>query len=265
MSEYPLALSEAELGRYRFMAEAAAGMERDLWAAAGITDGAVVADVGCGPGAVSVVLAGLVGESGRVVAVDRDPNAVEAARAAAVQAGATNISFDVGDADATGIAPGSVDVVMIRHVLAHNGPLEASIVAHAAGLVRPGGHVYLADIDMDGLRLRPPDPEIAELNALYNQWHAAQGNDLSVGLRLAELLATAGLVDIAHHGRVQIFALPVGLRPPSWAARETLVAAGSATADDLARWEAAFERIDKAEPRPTNFVPLFFASGRRSA
>src|SRR5947208_13898548 len=69
LSEYALKLSEAELTRYHHMAEAAARLERDLWAASGIVEGAVVADVGCGPGAVSVVLAGLVGPSGRVLAV----------------------------------------------------------------------------------------------------------------------------------------------------------------------------------------------------
>ena len=60
MPDYALKLSEAELARYRLIAEAAPEMERDLWTAAGVVEGAVVADVGCGPGAVSVVLAELV-------------------------------------------------------------------------------------------------------------------------------------------------------------------------------------------------------------
>jgi len=35
--------------RYRYMAEAARQSEQDLWQAAGITPGATVADIGCGP------------------------------------------------------------------------------------------------------------------------------------------------------------------------------------------------------------------------
>ena len=116
MPEYVLKLNEAELTRYRIMAEGAARMERDLWAAAGVAEGAVVADIGCGPGAVSIVLARTVGPAGRVLAVDGDPNAVEAARAAAADAGAANVSVEVGRADDTGLAPGCADVVMIRHV-----------------------------------------------------------------------------------------------------------------------------------------------------
>ena len=265
VSEYALTLSEAELVRYQLMAETAVRMEGDLWAASGIVEGAVVADVGCGPGAVSVVLARLVGPAGRVLAVDQDPRAVEAAREAAARAGAASVSVEVGDAHDTGLAPGSVDVVMIRHVLAHNGGREEDIVAHAASLVRPGGVVYLADIDASGVRMRPPDPDIEDLTDRYGQWHERQGNDLSVGLRLAELLSGAGLQAVDHHGRYQIFPVPPGLRHPGWAARDALVAAGLATSDDVERWSAAFERIDAAAVRPTAFVPLFFAFGRRAA
>ncbi len=68
------------------MAESAARMERELWAASGIVQGAVVADAGCGPGAVSVVLAGPVDPGGRVLAVDRDIETVETARAVIARA-----------------------------------------------------------------------------------------------------------------------------------------------------------------------------------
>lgn len=263
MGDYALKLNEAELGRYRYMAESAMLMERDLWARAGIAEGAVVADVGCGPGAMSVVLADLVGPGGRVVAVDREPEALEAARAAVARAGAGNVSVLAGEADDTGIEPASADVVMIRHVLAHNGGREQAIVDHIAGLVRPGGTVYLADIDGTRFRMRPDDPDLDDLNARYEQWHARQGNDLSVGLRLAELLAAAGLEVVDFQGRINIIEVPPGLRPPGWAASDALVSAGLATADDVARWGAAMERMDTATPRPTIFVPLYFALGRR--
>ncbi len=263
MSDYALKLSEAEVARYRFMAEMAARTEHDLWSAAGVIEGAVVADVGCGPGAMSVVLAEVVGPTGRVVAVDREREAVDAARAAASDV--ANLSVQVGDADDTGIPPGSVDVVMIRHVLAHNGPLLDAIVSHAASLVRPGGCVYLADIEASGIRVRPPFPELDDLNSRYVRWHEQQGNDLAVGLRLGELLAAAGLEKVEHHGRYQIFPVPPQMRPPGWAAREALLAAGLATQDDVERWSAAFERLDGATTRPTMFTPLFFAFGRRPA
>jgi len=263
MSDYALKLSEVELARYQFMAESAAESEADLWAKAGVAEGAAVADIGCGPGAVSSVLARLVGPTGSVWAVDRDPDVVEAARVTASRAGVENVTFGVGGADESGIPPATVDLVMIRHVLAHNGSREQAIVDHAAGLVRPGGVVYLADIDYSAFRLRPADADVTDLNARYSQWHAQRGNDLSVGLRLGELLSAAGLVDVEHHGRYLIFPFRSGSRPPSWAALPALMEAGLATQEDVERWDAAFGRVDVQQPRPTQFVPQFYALGRR--
>ena len=243
------------------MARAAEGMERDLWTAAGILPGAVVADVGCGPGAISVILARLVAPTGRVIAVDREPSTVEAARRAGEAAHTSNLSVQVGGADETGIQPESVDVVMIRHVLAHNGGREEAIVRHAAALVRPGGSVYLTDVEVTALRMRPSDTDVDDQIERYRRWHASRGNDLSVGLRLGELLAAAGLEVQRHEGRYQITPAPPGFRPPSWAAREALVAEGLASQADLDRWAGAFARLDMIQPRPTMFVPLFMAFG----
>lgn len=136
-------------------------------------------------------------------------------------------------------------------------------MAHAAALVRPGGHVYLVDIDASGIRNRPTDADIEDLNSRYWEWHRQCGNDSSVGLRLSELLETTGLDLIEYQGRYELASMPSGVRPPSWAGREALEEAGMATADDIQRWAAAFDRMDTIEPRPRIFLPLFLAIGRR--
>jgi len=56
---------------------------------------------------------------------------------------------------------------MIRHVLAHNGGREEAIVGHAAALVRPGGSVYLVDVEASAIRTRPPEPDLDDLAARY--------------------------------------------------------------------------------------------------
>lgn len=263
MADYPLKLSDVELARYEMMAAKAVEAEAGLMAKAGVVAGATVADIGCGPGAMSVALARQVGPNGRVLAVDGAAEAVAMARAVAERAGVANVVVEEGRAEATSVPPGSVDVVMIRHVLAHNGGREADIVGHAATLVRPGGCVYLIDIEYTAFRTRPADHDLDDLNERYRQWHERQGNDLSVGLRLSELLEGAGLETIEFGGRFDIMPAPKGFRPPSVAAKQALVDAGLATHDDLARWEAAFSRFDGLDPRPQVFAPLFCAIGRR--
>jgi precorrin-6B methylase 2 len=265
MADYVLALSEAEIARYRSMAASAVTTEQDLFAAAGIVPGAVVADVGCGPGAVSVELARLVSPGGSVLAVDRDTEALAVADKLVAAAGVDNVTTRAGAADASGIDPGSVDVVMMRHVLAHNGGREQDIVGHLATLVRPGGFVYLHDIDGSALRLMPAAllRPVSDLQTRYFEFQVARGNDMSVGLRLSSLLSAAELEVTAFVGRYSIIDARPGMRTPAWAARAEMLAAGVIDQDDITRCEEAFAELDKLEVPLTIFVAGFTAIGRR--
>jgi ubiquinone/menaquinone biosynthesis C-methylase UbiE len=258
---YALTLSEDELQRYRFMADAARQSEQDLWQAAGITPGATVADIGCGPGALFPAIMDAIGPAGHLIGVDGNAGTVAAAQAMIDTHVWPNATVQVGQAEATGLPDGSVDVAMVRHVLGHNGPTEQQIVNHLAALVRPGGHLYLVDVDASMVRVRPPDPDFESLDETYRAFHAARGNDLEVGLRLSRLLTTAGLEVAAYRAWIQIL-VPTGeFRPPAWAAREAMKAAGFASDADIARWDAALTALT-ADP-PTIFFPIFGAVGRR--
>jgi SAM-dependent methyltransferase len=262
---YPLELDEREVERYRVMAEQARAAEADLWELAGIRPGARVADVGCGPGAMLPALSAAVGPEGRVEAVDADPAAVAAARALVAAAGLGNVSVAEGRADRTGLEPGSLDVAMLRHVLAHNGGAEDAIVAHLADLVRPGGYVYLVDADGTAMRTLPEHADLADLAQRYQEFRAARGDDNRAGLRLADRLVRAGLEVAEFRGRYVIRELSSRLRSPAWAAREAMLAAGVATEADVRRWDRAFQEMDAAPVRPTLFAPMFTAVGRRPA
>jgi 2-polyprenyl-3-methyl-5-hydroxy-6-metoxy-1,4-benzoquinol methylase len=258
---YSLALSDEERLRYRMMAGAAAENEAGEWIAAGIEEGAAVVDVGCGPGAVLRLLAERVGPRGRATGIDSDPVAVGLAleeTADLVQAEAR-----VGGASDTGFDPSSFDVVMCRHVLAHNGGNEANIVAHLASLAVPGGCVYLADVDGTALRMTADDPDLQELQARYLAFQNARGNDLSVGLRLGDLLSGAGLTVERYACRAPVIRFMPGMRSPAWAARAKMVEQGFATDADVTRWERAFAHLDAAQRRPWLFPATFVAIGRR--
>jgi SAM-dependent methyltransferase len=262
---YALELSEGEVERYRMMADRARADEADLWELAGIGPGARVADVGCGPGAMLPALSDAVGPGGRVQAVDADPAAVAAARALAAAAALANVSVAEARADHTGLEPGSLDAVMLRHVLAHNGGAEDAIVAHLATLVRPGGCLYLVDSDGTAVRALPEHADLTDLQERYTAFRAARGDDNRAGLRLADRLARAGLELLEFRGRYFIGQVPAAVRPPSWAAREAMVAAGVATEDDVRRWDRAFREVQAAPVPATVFVPSFTAVGRRPA
>jgi precorrin-6B methylase 2 len=261
MAGYTLTISEAEVRRYMLMAERSRQTDGVYWQRAGIVPGAVVADVGCGPAATSVVLASEVGPTGRVLGVERDEQALLAGRDVVAAAGVGNVELRRADAADTGLAAGSVDVVVMRHVLAHNGPDEQRIVDHVTGLVRPGGHVFLVDVDGTAVRTLDEDLDLHDVHTKYLELHRRRGNDLQTGLRLGRLLSRAGLTVVLHAGSYDILSAPPGMRPPAWAAREAMLAEGIASPEDVQRWEDAFSRMDTGQPRPTAFFPQFVAIG----
>lgn len=75
MTDCPLAVSEVEVARYRLKAATALVHEAAQLREAGIVKGAVVADIGCGPAAMSA-LAAEVRSNGRVIGIERDEQAL---------------------------------------------------------------------------------------------------------------------------------------------------------------------------------------------
>jgi SAM-dependent methyltransferase len=262
---YSLLLSDAERARYRVMAERAYAEEAGLWQQAGIRPGAHVADIGCGPGAMLPALAQAVGHGGRVVGVDADPEAVAAALAYVATCGFDTVDVHQGRAEATRLPIESQDVVMMRHVLAHNGGREDEILAHLASLVAPGGSVFAVDADVTAGVLSPDDSDISDLGDRYLAWHSSRGNDMQAGPHLADRMRAAGLHVEAEHRVTATMPVANGVRPPAWAARAALRDAGLATNQDIARWSTALQRIEASEIRYVGSVPLYLVIGRKEA
>ena len=99
-----------------------------------------VADLGCGTGSLSVLLAGAGHE---VHGVDLSPQMVGLARGKAAAAGLP-VRFSTADAARPPLAPGSVDVVLARHVLWAL-PDPVAVLETWVGLLAPGGVLLLVE------------------------------------------------------------------------------------------------------------------------
>lgn len=185
----------------RLMAQAAvlAPMSRRLLAAAGVSSGMCVVDVGCGVGDLSMLAAELVGPSGHVLGVDLDPAALRIARGRAESAGLTQIEFVTGDLrDISEVL--QVDAVIGRLVLMYLAdPAEGLL--QASRVVRPGGIVAFQELDLSSPPVSSPWLESWDrlMCAIYGAFEAATCHT-DMAQKLPSAFRAANLEPVDVHG-----------------------------------------------------------------
>ena len=174
--------TEAE--RLRAQASVVWTREREALARAGLVSGALLLDIGCGPGG---VLERLAGDLDRVpFGIDVAPDFLRRARAVAHVARADGGALPFGD--------GSFDFVLLRLVLRH-APARERLLAEAARVVREGGTVAAIDVDEGATAFDPEPPSWPTLKAALAASAVRRGGDPGVGRRLRRLLLESGLSD----------------------------------------------------------------------
>jgi SAM-dependent methyltransferase len=136
---YVLGHDALEIERLQLQAAIIGSITRRLIDQSGIRPGMRVLDIGCGPGDVSMLLADAVGETGRVVAFDREPRAIAVARARAQAAGYRRIEFVVAS-DESFPAQTGFDAAVGRYILLSQAD-PVAMIHRAAAAVRRGGIV----------------------------------------------------------------------------------------------------------------------------
>lgn len=158
---------------------------------AGIRPGDRVLDLGCGTGALTLVLARRHPEAA-IHAIDPDPKALARARAKAAQAGLA-VAFEQGFADALPYPDASFEHVVSSLVIHHLEPAQKDAAfREVARVLAPGGALHVLDFG-------PPSGALAR--ALTHLFHRGESMaDQLVG-RLPERMRRGGLADAAERGR----------------------------------------------------------------
>jgi SAM-dependent methyltransferase len=138
-SGYVLGHTDFEIERLRFQASIIEPVTRRLIRECAIGPGMRVLEIGCGAGDVSMLLAEAVGDTGCVVAFDRESRAVEMAKSRALAAGYRQIEFLVASDEAFPERR-EFDAAIGRYVLHHQRDPVATL-QRTARAVRPGGVV----------------------------------------------------------------------------------------------------------------------------
>ena len=117
-----------------------------------VKKGDVVCDLGCGNGFYSLKLAEMVGEEGKVIAVDIQPEMLEMVRERAAKAGVKNVQTVLAGEDDPKVEEGSCDLVLMVDVY-HELSKPAEVLEHVRKSLKKGGRVALVEF-------RGEDPEV---------------------------------------------------------------------------------------------------------
>lgn len=172
--------------------------------------GMTVADVGCGSGYFTRILArGLKGE-GKIVGIDPSKTLILEAEKIAKKEGFSNIEFKVGNIYKIPTRDNYADLV-VCHIVLCNIPRQFDAILDMKRVAKIGGKVVVIDPARGG-GIYYPDKRLNELNekfrkafgtALYKEW--GQKLDMSryienIYLRLPQLFLKAGLTNITLNG-----------------------------------------------------------------
>jgi SAM-dependent methyltransferase len=259
--DYVLGTHDAEIERLGMQHRVWRARALDVWQRAGFKLGQTVIDVGAGPGYAALDLAEIVGEKGRVIAVERSRRFIDALEDMARRRGLGNITTLEADVVDASFGEGVADAAWCRWVLSFVREPKA-VVAHLARALKRGGvavfHEYL---EYGTWRLAPHAPAFEHFVAEVSNSIRAGGGFVDSALALPTDLDDAGFEIVAMKPIIDVV-------PPSsaiwqWPASfmaiflDRLVTGGQLTS---AQADATRQALTKAEadPRSLMVTPMVF-------
>jgi SAM-dependent methyltransferase len=190
--EYALATGEAAVQRLFVLHRIYFPAGRRLLLHAGLKPGMHVADFGCGVGAVTRVLAEMVGPTGSVTGIDANGAQIEQAARHCWCAGLENAEFRTVDACKTGLPAHSFDLVYSRFLLLHL-PDPAACLREMQRLLKPGGILLVEDGDLASAT-SVPRTSLDAFADLFSRLGPKRGVNYSIAVNLYHMVKQAGFV-----------------------------------------------------------------------
>ena len=231
--KYVLATGEAATNRLRVLHDVYGPGARRVLMQAGLRPGMRVADLGCGVGMTTALLAKLVGPTGQVVGVDASGDQLAQARAR-LAPHFPNVGFVEASALNTGLPHETFDLVYCRFLLIHlTEPARALQEMH--DLLKPNGIVVCEDGDLTSAGSQPPSALDAFAD-LFGRLGPMRGVDYTLGRALFRMVLAANFTEPGISFNQPAVARGEGKRLLEWTlaeARDAVVATGLVTSSEL--------------------------------
>ena len=258
MSQYALAGGGKGKERLNLLSEVMFPSTSQLLRGVGLAPGMRCLDLGCGGGHVTRYMAGIVGDAGMVVGIDRDGEILELARRDVDASGLGNVELRCADVLAIE-EEGVYDLVYARFLLAHLSD-PAKCVGAMLKACKPGGLIVIEDIECAASFCYPRSPAYERYVELYQQVLRRLGGNADIGPEIPGMLRRAGatgvqvnVVQPAHLEGPGKYMAPVTMRGVSGA----VVAQGLASQEEVERIAAELE-LAAADPETMISLPRIF-------
>ncbi len=241
--DYVLGTHDEEISRLGLQHRVWRPTVLSCWEKAGITVGKRVLDVGAGPGYATIDLAGIVGPTGQVVALERSAKFVRAMEETCQARSLTNVKIHELDLMTDDLPKGDYDFSWCRWVATFVTD-PALLIKKLSSVIPKGGvsifHEYAHYLTWRFSPRLPIQEEFALKVAA--SWRAV-GGEPDIGLELSPLLEKNGFV--VRSAEPRIFCL----RPsdPMWQWPSTFIDIGLARLQELGRIDQEFAEKMRAE------------------
>ena len=190
--DYVLGTHDDELERLGIQHRAWRSVVLECWQSAGITAGSAVLDVGAGPGYATIDLAEIAGRAGKVVAVERSTNFVNAIQTMARTRKLPNIDVYELDLMKDELPQGPFDFTWCRWVLCFVSDPNL-LVRKISSVLRPGGRAIFHEYGhYTTWQFIPPRPSHEEFRSHVIATWRESGGEPDTGRQLPHWLRNNG-------------------------------------------------------------------------
>ena len=257
--------SDDEALRLDVKTDPAAVEKQALWA--GLQPGMRIADLGCGAGVTTFHLNKLVQPNGQTIGVDIAEQRIEYAKLNYADEG---IEYFIGDIRGPLDDLGVFDFIWVRFVLEYYLEGSFEIVKNISKYLKPGGILFLIDLDCNCLRNYGLSPRLE--NALFQIMKKLEGGfnfDPYVGIKLYSYLFDLGYqeIDVSVTPHNLIYGDLKDNESFNWSKKVEIAAknSGYQFAEYTGGYEEFFEEFEAffSSLRRFSYTPLIGCRGRK--
>lgn len=180
---YSLSVGKSDLERMTLLGDIYMPYCRDFFLENGLKKGLQVADIGCGPGNVSLWLAEQVGITGKILSIDNSDAQLAILNEQILKKDIQNISSLKADIYKLDTIEEKYDLIFCRFTIVHlSQPLIA--IQKMRSLLKPGGCLIIAELDNSTWFSYPESESLQQDIALLCEAGRQKGIDLCIGPKL---------------------------------------------------------------------------------